>query len=139
LVLSAGEEPLDFVDFSVCNGLAPLHHSGFMSSWRLPWNFSKPGRRPPLPDPPPRTPMHTGRAYPVEHNARSRHAAAPRFQSIDQCWVCVWSVIPERILFGKVFGGHYLPNRAVVLNRGYTYPLGVRSTKIFRDTRPEIF
>jgi len=23
-VLSAGEEPLDFVDFLVCNGLAPL-------------------------------------------------------------------------------------------------------------------
>jgi len=34
---------------------------------------------------------HTGIAYHVEHNSW-RHATATGFQSIDQCWVCVWNV-----------------------------------------------
>jgi len=31
--------------------------------------------------------------------------------------------------------GISIPINSVVLNRGYTYHLGVRSTKVFRDTR----
>jgi len=48
---------------------------------------------------------HTGIAYHIEY-----HAAVPRFQSIDRCWVC-----PRVYCIGTTSGGHchYLPNRTV--------------------------
>jgi len=60
---------------------------------------------------------HMGIAYHVEHNFW-RHAATPGLQSIDKCWVCVWNVkhypwaqFYKRIVLGKMFEGHCLPNR----------------------------
>jgi len=44
---------------------------------------------------------HTGTAYYVEHYAQT-HAAAWRFQSIDQCWAHLQSIIPECIAYAPV-------------------------------------
>jgi len=55
---------------------------------------------------------HTGISSHVEHNAERTppHQGFSLFINVE--FACaVQSIIPERIVLGKMFGGHYLPNR----------------------------
>jgi len=76
---------------------------------------------------------HTGIAYRVEHNPEGTtpHQGFSLLISVE--YKCeIYSILPERIVLGKMLGGHYLPNRVTAYGPITNFSTSVQNSRYFR-------